>query len=177
VKISRIAVQISLASVLTFAACPNAQVMASSPVAPCSAPIYHQFDFWLGDWTVTNAKNKVIGVDSVTRRLGGCVIYERYVDAGDKSVGIGLSGVQIGNATWHQTFMDDEGTVVTLDGRWHNGIMELRGKNFPAGRPLLSDGIWIPKNGVVEEVWKVSTDGGRTWKVRFDGFFHKRVSK
>ncbi len=147
-----------------------------SPVV-CTAPIYHQFDFWVGQWTVTNSSGKVVGTDTVTRELNGCIIYERYVDAGDNSVGIGLSGVQFGNRAWHQTFMDDAGAVITLDGSFHNGKMELRGTNYPAGSPLMSDGIWMLHGNVVEEIWKVSTDGGRTWKVRFDGFFHRRDAR
>lgn len=27
----------------------------STPPAPCAAPVYHQFDFWIGDWDVFSA--------------------------------------------------------------------------------------------------------------------------
>ena len=163
-----------IASLLPLAALAVTITGAQASPTSCSAPIYHQYDFWVGDWTVTNKQGKVVGTDSVTRQLDGCVVYERYIDAGDKSVGIGMSSAQPGNKTWHQTFMDDSGVVVTLDGTFHDGVMELRGTNYPAGGAVMSDALWIPHGSVVEEIWKVSTDAGRTWKVRFDGFFHRR---
>jgi hypothetical protein len=167
--------RILVAISLVFLAQAITATAASPPPGPCTASVYHQFDFWIGEWTVKNKKGNVVGADTVTKQLNGCVVYERYVDAGDKSVGIGLSGVQLGNNTWHQTFMDDGGVVVTLDGTFHAGMMELRGTNYPSGAPLMSDGIWIPHGDVVEEIWKVSMDGGRTWKVRFDGLFHRQI--
>lgn len=159
---------IVIASILALAPLP-------SPAA-CDAPIYHQFDFWIGTWRVTDAHGKLLGYDSVSKRLDGCVIYEEYHDAGDPSVGIGMS-YDRGRARWHQDFMDDAGFVLTLDGALQNGAMILEGTDYINGRPRLNRGTWSRHGDVVEELWQISTDGGKSWKTHFDGWFHPAASR
>ncbi len=51
--------------------------------ASCSAPEYHEFDFWLGDWDSfdfgTSKKDARV---RVSRILDGCVIHEDYQSVG-----------------------------------------------------------------------------------------------
>jgi hypothetical protein len=58
---------------------PGAKPLAP---APCSAPEYHEFDFWLGNWDsfdfATSTKDARI---RVKRILDGCVIHENYQSA------------------------------------------------------------------------------------------------
>ena len=38
----------------------------NSPAGPCDTPQHHQFDFWVGDWQVFEAKsNQLVGYDRV----------------------------------------------------------------------------------------------------------------
>src|SRR5215467_6478116 len=46
--------------------------------AICLAPRFRQFDFWLGDWSVSNAANPFVGINPVTSELGGCVLEEHW---------------------------------------------------------------------------------------------------
>ncbi len=140
--------------------------------AACDAAIYHQFDFWVGSWRVTDEHGKLLGHDLVSKRLGGCVIYEEYHDANGPSVGIGLSGYDRGRAQWRQDFMDDAGFVLALDGGLRQGRMVLEGADYVNGKPRLNRGTWSRHGRIVEELWQTSTDGGRTWRIRFDGWFH-----
>ena len=55
---------------------------APVPAAPCSAPEYRQFDFWLGDWDVTNPAGKPVGHNHVTQEYGGCVLQEHWSGSG-----------------------------------------------------------------------------------------------
>jgi hypothetical protein len=142
-----------------------------SPAA-CDAPVYHQFDFWVGTWRVTDAHGTLLGRDIVSKRLGGCVIYEEYHDVNDPSVGIGMTGYDRGRARWHQDFMDDAGFVLALDGALQNGAMILEGTDYVSGKPRLDRGTWSRHGEVVEELWEISADGGATWKTHFDGWFH-----
>jgi len=142
-------------------------------LAACEAPPYHQFDFWIGSWRVTDAHGKLRGHDFVSRRLQGCAIYEEYHDANDPSVGIGMTTYDAGRRRWHQDFMDDTGFFLMLDGSFHNGAMTLEGTDYPNGKPQLNRGTWTRRGDVVEELWQVSVDGGKTWRTKFDGFFHR----
>ena len=141
--------------------------------AACTAPVYHEFDFWIGSWRVVNARGVLVGHDFVSKRLGGCVIYEEFHDAGDPSIGIGMTGYDRGRARWHQDFIDDTGFVLALDGSLQAGVMVLDGTDYPNGRPRLNRGVWSRHGNVVRELWTQSIDGGRTWKPRFDGWFYR----
>jgi hypothetical protein len=160
---------IALGSMLISFAAPAAARAA------CTAAAYHQFDFFVGQWSVYDAKGHPVGSDDVEKRLNGCVIYERYTNP-DGSVGIGLSGYQAKLGTWHQDFMGDDGLVVALDGAKGAGAaMVMSGHDYPAdGTRRLDRGIWTVHGAVVEETWLVSTDNGKTWKTQFHGFFHRK---
>lgn len=45
---------------------------AATP-APCSAPEYRQFDFWIGRWNVYGPDGRLAGTNDVTREFDGCV--------------------------------------------------------------------------------------------------------
>jgi hypothetical protein len=150
-------------------------VPAAARAAACTSAPYHQFDFFVGHWDVYDAAGKFQGTDLVEKRINGCAIYEQYTNP-DGSVGIGLSAYQAEPKTWHQDFMSQSGLVVSLDGRPSiRAAMVLSGEDYPAdGSRRLDKGVWLVKSGVVEETWTVSTDGGKTWKTLFDGFFHRK---
>jgi hypothetical protein len=69
--------------------------------------------------------------------------------------------------------VDDTGFVLDLDGGLQNGAMVLEGTDYLNGHPRLNRGTWRPHGDAVEELWQTSVDGGRTWKKRFDGWFHR----
>lgn len=49
----------------------------------CKTPMHRQFDFWIGEWTVTDsARTKVMGRNSVTLEDSGCTIHEHWVAGG-----------------------------------------------------------------------------------------------
>lgn len=165
--------RVVLAAALIASVQPIAVNAAPAAPAPCSAPRYHQFDFFLGRWSVTNAAGKLIGLDTVDTQLRGCMIVERYADVGDDGRGYGIMGFRSGTGTWHQTFIDDGGMVLTLDGRIVSGAMVMEGVDYRStGGKRLHRVSFIPKpGGRVEELWRASVDDGRTWKTVFHGFF------
>ena len=63
-------------------------------------PSYCQFDFWLGDWTVTNSKGQFAGENHVTVIQGGCGIQENSTgaDGGSGTTSTGTS-TATGNGT------------------------------------------------------------------------------
>lgn len=46
----------------------------------CSAPEYHQLDFWLGNWNAydDDGKGPYVARDEITTMLDGCEILEQY---------------------------------------------------------------------------------------------------
>jgi hypothetical protein len=50
--------------------------------------------------------------------------------------------------------------------------MTLEGESVSPEGPVLNRISWIPRDrGVVEQLWELSSDGGTTWRVAFQGFY------
>ena len=85
--------------------------------APCAAPEYRQFDFWLGDWNVYNPAGALVGTNRVTREFDGCVLQEHWVAAGTSPQrGSSFNTWSPGARKWHQTWVDSTGGFLLLDG-------------------------------------------------------------
>jgi hypothetical protein len=141
--------------------------------APCSVAQYRQFDFWLGNWTVTSRRTgKVAGTNNVTREYGGCVVMEHW--SGVRGLhGSSFNTYDAGRRVWHQTWVDDRGTLLLLDGGLHAGSMVLQGRTVGTdGKSMLNRITWTPlRNGTVRQHWTVSSDDGKTWSDAFDGIY------
>src|SRR5436305_7221358 len=101
-----------------------ASPVPSAPPAPCRAPEYRQFDFWLGDWDVYNAKGTLAGRNLVTSEYGGCVLQEHWTSNGSPAqTGSSFNTWSPGRRQWHQTWVDSTGGLLLLDGALTGGTM------------------------------------------------------
>ncbi len=139
----------------------------------CADPAYRQFDFWLGDWNVTNPAGVLAGRDRVEKLYGGCVLKETWTGL----QGGGGTSYNIYDAPrklWHQTWVDSMGTLLVIEGGLKDGRMVLSGDQVqPDGSHLLNRITWAPKDGGVRQTWETSKDNGKTWKIVFDGTYKK----
>ena len=158
---------------------PAAASARSAPVPePCASPEHRQFDFWQGEWEVHEA-GKVAGTNRISRVLGGCALREEWTGAGGAK-GTSLNVYDTASRRWHQTWVDDKGLVLLLEGEWRGGRMVLEGE-----RPAPSEGTskttrerisWSPQpGGRVRQLWESSSDSGRTWQVVFDGIYSRKT--
>lgn len=140
---------------------------------PCTSPEYSQFDFWIGNWQVTGADGKQQGTNRVVKILGGCVIQENW-NGGAGSIGQSFNIFAKGRGVWHQTWVDNSGTLLSLEGGIEDGRMVLRGET-PArdGKGMLMHEIsWTPlETGQVRQHWRISKDGGGQWQDAFVGIY------
>jgi hypothetical protein len=146
--------------------------------APCTAPEYHQFDFWIGNWDVYDATGKTLqGTNEVTRVLGDCVLQEHWAGS-QGGTGQSFNVYDAARKVWHQTWIDDHGGLLVLEGTFVRGKMILSGEKPTQGeQPAHTDRItWEPlEDGVVRQLWETSNDHGKTWKVAFDGRYKRRA--
>jgi hypothetical protein len=142
--------------------------------AACDDPAYRQFDFWIGEWQVHTPEGKLAGTNRITREYGGCVLHERYTTPRGYS-GESLNTYDPGRRVWHQTWVDNEGTLLLLEGRFSDGRMRLEGENTGNdGKKTRHRITWTPNtDGSVRQFWE-STDGDGRWIVAFDGRYTKR---
>jgi hypothetical protein len=140
--------------------------------APCSAPEYHQFDFWLGDWDAfeigSSVKDAHIRVDRI---LEGCVLREDYQGANGHK-GQSFTIYDASRKLWHQTWVTNRGELLVIEGQFKSGEMVLSGSDLtPSGQPRQVRGTWKPVDGGVRETAVTSLDAGKTWQPWFDLIF------
>jgi hypothetical protein len=160
--------------VLVLASPSQAQESGATPPG-CSAPEHRQFDFWIGDWDVTNPAGKPAGHNRIEPILGGCALRETWTGAGG-SRGTSYNAWDRQRRRWHQTWVDDGGLVLGLDGGFADGRMVLEGETRDSSGSAVRNRITWQETGpgAVQQLWEMSSDGGKTWRVVFDGRYRKR---
>lgn len=150
-----------------------------TPPAPCSAIEHGEFDFWIGEWTVTQ-NGQPAGTNSIRRIDTGCALLESWTSAANNFTGHSLNFFDRGDGAWHQVWVDSGGTVLRLTGGLEDGpeidegtriqVMVLRGTSTGAsGQEVHNRITWTPQNdGSVRQHWEASEDG-ETWTTAFDG--------
>jgi len=151
-----------------------ASVCQAEPPQPCTSPEHRQFDFWIGDWQVYRADGSLAGINRITREYGGCVIHERYATGRGYS-GESLNTYDAARKVWHQTWVDDGGLLLTLEGRWNGRSMILEGLAPGSdGRMVKQRITWTPTGDAsVRQLWETADEQGK-WTVVFDGKYTKR---
>ena len=156
----------------------NQQSAPADKPKPCSAPEYHQLDFWIGDWDVFEIANasKPVARVQVKRILDDCVLREDYQDA-EGHKGQSFSIYDVSRKMWHQSWVTNRGQLLLLDGKPEGSALVLHASERTAeGKDKLTRGIWKPVEGGVRETAVTSVDGGKTWTPWFDLMFRPRTA-
>jgi hypothetical protein len=143
-----------------------------SPGARCQSAPYRQFDFWIGEWEVTNQKPPAgptppPGKSRISRILNGCAILEEY------ETPAGYAGKSLNfhdGKAWHQVWIDNGGAPLFLEGGMQGPSMVLADKGGANG--AVNRITWTPLGGGrVRQHWEISRDGGKTFESGFDGLY------
>jgi hypothetical protein len=152
----------------------HAQAPAPKAQPNCEEAVRRQFDFWVGDWAVT-VQGKPAGENRIEKILNGCALLENWTGAGGMS-GKSLNYYDPRRGQWHQTWVDDRGGSLNLDGVFGNGSMVLSGEqsNTATKTVTMNRITWTPlPSGQVRQLWETSTDG-KSWSVAFDGLYTRK---
>jgi hypothetical protein len=165
------------ALVVAFAVLSGHRIQAQSgaPAQACKGPEYRQFDFWVGRWNVTLPNGKRAGVNHIESILGGCVLRESWSGTGG-SDGTSYNIYDASTRRWHQTWVDNQGSLLLLEGTFADGKMVLEGETVDtAGQKQRQRITWQETApGHVRQLWESSSDGGGTWTTAFDGRYVKQ---
>jgi hypothetical protein len=141
-------------------------------------PAYRQFDFWIGDWDVFEVEHPAViaARARVELILRGCVLHEVYEDM-DGHKGESFSIYDVARNTWHQSWVNDNGYLLTIEGHLQGKSMILEGvDHLPNDTLRQVRGEWRPEpEGAHEIAWR-STDGGASWVTWFDISFRPHAS-
>ena len=139
------------------------------------APRHRQFDFWLGNWEVTDkAGEKVYGKNLISKRENGCLLLEEY------TTGSGFSGTSMNfynpsDGKWHQYWVDNGSSIIRTSGGMEKGSMVLRGTIYylASKRTARFRGKWTPlEDGRVRQFFE-ERDSQEGWKTWFDGYYRR----
>jgi len=157
------------AALLAYA---GSSLAADEKPKPCATSTMHQFDFWIGRWTVTE-KGKPAGVSHIESILDGCALLENWTGA-EGGEGKSLNFFDRTDGRWHQTWIDRSGGALFLAGKFENGSMRLQGESLatakqPATRHRIS---WTAlAGGKVRQLWESTPTAREEWVVQFDGLY------
>lgn len=159
------------------ATCPLA-AQQPAPQPACTAPEHRQFDFWLGEWEVTNPAGKPAGLSRIESILGECVILENWATPKAVAFGKSFNTYNRNTGQWEQFWVDRSGVRLHLTGGLKDGNMVLSGRqdkpNAKTGLTQRERITWTPGgDGSVRQLWETSVDDGKTWSVSFDGTYRR----
>lgn len=147
----------------------------ATPNKSCQKEEYRQFDFWIGEWDVYDAKDTLVGHNNIFPILNGCALSENW-----KSVkgnpGVSYNFYDAAEQKWHQTWVDQSGGTLYLDGGFKDNKMVLSGfRPNKEGGKVLHKITWTPlKDGRVKQHWQASENKGQNWTDVFVGFYKRK---
>lgn len=169
---------VAVAALVLTGALPR-PASTQAPAPACSAEANRAFDFWEGRWVVRTAAGTLAGHNTLSVILGECVLREHYTTPSGYE-GFSFNAYDAARGVWHQTWMDNGGAVLQLDGGFVDGAMVLEGETVgPNGQTTANRITWTRIDGDPDRVrqhWETSTDGGGTWTTAFDGRYTRQSS-
>jgi hypothetical protein len=163
---------------LIFAALLACSLVAAKDTSPpaaktstCISEEFRQFDFWLGKWQVTE-RGQPAGRNEIQPDLGGCALFESWTSV-DNTRGRSVSFYDRRRQRWHQTWIDNRGGSLQLDGRIVAGSMVLEDQTDGAsGKGTVNRITWTPNaDGSVRQHWEVKKGQEAAWETVFDGLY------
>jgi hypothetical protein len=142
--------------------------------ATCGGEQWSQFDFWVGNWQSKSIDGKLQGRNEISKILDGCALQESWTSGGGKFKGTSYNFYDAATGNWHQTWVDNSGGNLQLNGGLVEGSMVLSADSLVEGKVTVNRITWTPlADGRVRQHWEVSDDQGVHWKDVFDGYYER----
>ena len=153
-------------------------LLYGAPTKPPAPPVNHDFDFWIGDWNVTDLRGHLLGTSRVESIAAGHGLLENWTGAPESGGGSGksLNAYNPAKQQWQQFWVGAGGAVLELAGGLDaNGRMVLTGETTtPTNTAVRNRITWTPNaDGTVLQVWEQSKDRGTAWQTVFEGIYRK----
>jgi hypothetical protein len=135
-----------------------------------------QFDFWIGEWRVSQTDGRPAGESRIEKIAGGWGLLENWSGAGGVT-GKSLNTWMPATGQWRQFWVGADGALELTGGLNAAGEMVLSGlTRTPAGGTVQERITWTPRaDGTVRQRWEQSTDGGHSWTTAFDGLYRRKA--
>ena len=144
----------------------------------CSAAAHHQFDFWIGEWTVTGPSgNGPAGSSSIQSVSGGCALLENWSSAnGGHGKSLNADNPVVGQ--WQQYWIGQDGNPTEFrESSWVGSSIVFRAHVPATGKSPATEMrlTFTPvDSNTVRQLGESSTDGGATWKTTYDLLYRRK---
>jgi len=140
----------------------------------CNSENHKAFDFWIGEWKVTNPDGSLAGHNSIRKIHGGCVIEENWTGAGI-SRGSSFNHYDPTLNKWKQKWVDNSGANIEFIGEINNDALITFAETIhPKSKARIYNKMTISKidDNNVSQVWEQSEDQ-ENWNEVFKGHYSR----
>jgi hypothetical protein len=141
---------------------------------PCCTPQHEQFDFWIGEWEVSDTSGTIVGYNTITKEQNNCVLKESWRSAKGKFTGTSFNYYDSQTKTWNQLWIDNAGSQLNLQGGFQGKNMVLESQPFTdkSGKEKQHQITWTPnEDGSVRQVWIVTNLEDGIVNTLFNGLY------
>ena len=141
----------------------------------CCTEKYSEFDFWVGEWTVTNPDGTPAGTNHIEKIQDNCVLQEHWTSAKGNFTGTSNNFYNSKTKQWEQIWIDNQGQSLHLKGNrvGNQMILQSDGEKDKEGKLVIQRITWTHNDdGTVRQYWETITDGNDI-AIAFDGLYKK----
>ena len=154
----------------------SAPAQQPPPPSPCTSdPHFRDFDFWLGEWQVTNRANgNLAGTNTIISIEANCALEERWTGARG-STGMSINYYNSVSGQWRQVWVTGGAYSIDIVGGLNEeGAMVLEGTiyYYRSGERNPFRGTWTPNpDGSVRQYFQQADPESGEWSDWFDGLY------
>ena len=150
-------------------------IFSQSSNCNCCSEKHRAFDFWVGEWHVTNAKGKFAGTNRIEKFQDNCLIRENWTSSNGGYSGTSNNIYNPKINQWEQIWIDNQGKTLHLKGNRIGNQMILKSNEEldKDGQTYFNRITWTANaDGTVRQLWEVIKNNNDIY-VAFDGLYKR----
>ena len=140
----------------------------------CCTEKHSEFDFWIGNWAVTNPDGSAAGTNVIDKIQDNCILRENWTSTKGGFTGTSSNFYNYKSKKWEQIWIDNKGGSLHLKGNrvGNQMILQTDEETNKDGQTFYHRVTWtLNDDGTVRQYWETIT--GKDIKVAFDGLYKK----
>ncbi|MBR9846798.1 MAG: hypothetical protein GYB35_12155 [Algicola sp.] len=151
-------------------------VTAQTKPCNCCTEKHAEFDFWVGEWTVTNPDGSKAGTNRIVKIQDNCILQENWTSAKGNFTGTSNNFYNYKTNQWEQIWIDNKGQSLHLKGNrtGNQMILQTDEETNTDGKLFYHRITWtLNDDGSVRQYWETITNTTEV-TVAFDGLYQKK---
>ncbi|RAJ13238.1 hypothetical protein [Olleya aquimaris] len=162
--------------IILFLALISFNAISQNNDCACCTEQHQAFDFWIGEWQVTNPDGSIAGHNTILKVQDNCILQENWVSAKGNYTGTSQNFYNSKTGQWEQIWIDNQGGTLHLKGNRTGNQMILQSDTLKnkEGNPYFHRITWTLNNdGSVRQLWETTTNNTEV-VVAFDGLYKRK---